>query len=91
MLIEKKIFDNYSSPICSHINVGTGEDLSIKELAVMIKEVVGFKGDIIFDKSKPDGSPRKLLNIKKIKDIGFSPKTTLNDGLKKTYLDYLKL
>ena len=91
MNLEKKIFDNYSSPICSHINVGTGEDLSIKELAVMIKEVVGFKGDIIFDKSKPDGSPRKLLNIKKIKDIGFSPKTTLNDGLKKTYLDYLKL
>ena len=52
--------------MCSHINVGTGQDLTIKELALKIKEVVGYTGELNFDDTKPDGTPRKLLNIKKL-------------------------
>ena len=71
--------------MCSHINVGSGIELSVKELALAIKEVVGFKGEIDFDNTKPDGISRKLLNSKKINDLGFKPKISIKNGLIKTY------
>ncbi len=72
------------------VNVGTGEDLKIKDLAMMIKDIVGFKGDILHDLSKPDGTPRKLLDVSKIKQLGWKPKVSLEEGIKKTYEWYLK-
>lgn len=70
------------------INVGSGEELPVKELALLIRDVVGFKGDIIFDESKPDGAPRKLLDIGKIRKLGWSPKISLEKGIIKTYQWY---
>ena len=73
----------------SHINIGTGVDCTIQELAEAIKKVVGFEGKLIFDTSKPDGTPRKLLNIERIKKLGWKPTITLENGLSATYQWYL--
>jgi len=73
----------------SHLNVGTGEDVTIGELAHLIREVVEYEGELTFDTSKPDGTPRKLLDISKIRSIGWSPQMSLSDGLKATYRWYL--
>ena len=81
------LMDNYDDP--EMINLGSGEDLSIKEMAGLIKDVVGFKGDIIFDKSKPDGMPRKLLDTSRIRKLGWSPRTGLEAGLRQTYEWYV--
>ncbi|MDA9973079.1 GDP-L-fucose synthase [Candidatus Pelagibacter ubique] len=89
MNINKEVYDNYTLPMCSHINVGSGTDLTIKELAETIKEIVGFKGEINFDLSRPDGINRKLLDIKKLNDIGFKSKINLKEGLIKTYQDFI--
>ena len=70
------------------INVGSGEDLSIKELALLIRNVIGFKGEVVFDESKPDGAPRKLLDIGKIRKLGWSPKISLEKGVRQTYQWY---
>ena len=67
------------------INVGTGKDITIKELATTIADVVGFKGEIVWDTSKPNGTPRKVLNIDKIKSLGWNPKVGLREGIEKTY------
>ncbi|MFC1988639.1 GDP-L-fucose synthase family protein [Chloroflexota bacterium] len=67
------------------INIGTGEDISIKKLAGIIKIITGFNGNIVFDKSKFDGTPRKLLDISRISELGWSPKVPLNEGLRETY------
>jgi GDP-L-fucose synthase len=69
----------------SHINIGTGKDCSIKELSRLIRDIVGFKGEIIFDTSKPDGPPRKLLDVSLIDSLGWSAGINLQDGLKCTY------
>lgn len=90
MSIDKKNYDGHTSPMCSHINAGSGIDLSIKELAETIKEVVDFKGEINFDLTKPDGSPRKFLDSKRINSLGFKPEISLKEGLIKTYQDYTK-
>ena len=90
MNIDKKTYDEHTSFMCSHINVGSSKDLTIKELAETIKEVVDFKGEIYFDHTKPDGNPRKLLNSKRINNQGFKPETSLIKGLKKTYQEYIK-
>ena len=90
MNIDKKNYDGHTSPMCSHINAGSGIDLSIKELAEIIKEVVDFKGEINFDLTKPDGSPRKFLDSKRINSLGFKPEISLKEGLIKTYQDYTK-
>tara|TARA_B100000886_G_C20384270_1_gene475315 strand:- start:393 stop:1358 length:966 start_codon:yes stop_codon:yes gene_type:complete len=74
----------------SHINVGSGKDLTIKELAEKIMQVVGFQGKIIFDTSKPDGTPRKLLNVDLINRLGWHHKINLKDGLTQTYEWLLK-
>jgi GDP-L-fucose synthase len=70
-------------------NIGTGKDLTIKELAHIVMEVVGFKGSIIFDTTKPDGTTRKLLNVDKINQLGWTAKTSLRDGIAKAYEDFL--
>ncbi len=70
------------------INVGTGKDISIKELAMTIADVIGYKGDIEWDTSKPNGTPRKVLNVDKIKALGWEPKIELKEGIQKTYQLY---
>ena len=67
------------------INVGTGKDITIKDLAETIADVVGFKGEIVWDTSKPNGTPRKVLNVDKIKSLGWKPKVNLREGIQKTY------
>lgn len=74
----------------SLFNVGTGEDITIRELAETVMDVVEFKGAIVFDSSKPDGTPRKLLNVDRLRNLGWSARTTLRDGLRATYADFLK-
>ena len=90
MNIDKKIYEENSSPMTSHINVGSGEDLSIKELAEIIKEVVNFEGEIKFDPTRPDGSSRKFLDSRKINNLDFKSKISLKEGLVKTYQDFTK-
>lgn len=82
--------DLYKANI-SHINIGTGKDISISELANMISEIIGFSGQIEFDDSKPDGTPRKLLDVSRINNLGWHYKTELLEGIKKTYNWFLKL
>ena len=72
-----------------HINVGTGEDVSIKELFRIVVSVVGFMGNVTWDKTKPNGTPRKVLNIDRIKSLGWEPKIGLREGIEKTYEWYL--
>ena len=71
-----------------HLNVGTGKDISIKNLAESISNIIGYKGGIIWDKSKPDGTYRKLMDNKKLKKIKWKPKISLNVGIKKTISDF---
>lgn len=70
-------------------NVGTGEDVTICELAETVMNVVGFNGEIVFDDSKPDGTPRKLLNVDRMRQLGWQAKTSLRDGIAKAYADFL--
>lgn len=72
------------------VNIGTGLDLSIKDLALLIKEVVGFTGDLVFDTSKPDGTPRKLLDVSKLHTLGWKHRIALQEGLALAYQDFLK-
>ena len=71
------------------INIGTGEDLTIKELALTIANVVGYRGDVIWDTSKPDGTPRKLLNVDRINEMGWKAAIELRHGIESVYADYL--
>ncbi len=80
--------DSVLGPDLAHINVGTGEDLTIQELANLIADVVGFRGQIRFDATKPDGTPRKLLDIGRIRDLGWQANISLQQGLKDTYRWY---
>jgi len=72
------------------LNIGTGEDVTIRELAERVMDVVGFKGDIVFDASKPDGTPRKLLSVERMRALGWSAQTALRDGLVKTYAAFIQ-
>jgi GDP-L-fucose synthase len=71
------------------INIGTGEDLTIRELALTIANVVGYRGDVIWDTSKPDGTPRKLLNVDRINEMGWKAAIELRHGIESVYADYL--
>ena len=77
------LLDGYDSP--ETINVGTGNDLTIRELAEMVADVVGFVGDIVQDTSRPDGTPRKLLDVTRIRATGWEPRIELRDGIESTY------
>jgi len=72
----------------THINIGCGVDLSIHELSEIIKNIVGFKGHIIWDSSKPDGTMQKLLDVSKLKKLGWKYKVTLNEGISMVYKKY---
>jgi len=85
MNITRSQYESVTSPMESHINVGTGVDCTIAELATTIAKVVGYKGDIAWDVEKPDGAPRKLLNVEKISSLGWRANTSLDAGLTKTY------
>lgn len=81
------LLENYDSE--EIVNIGVGEDLSIAELAAIVCEVVGFEGEIVYDSSKPDGTPRKLVNVGKINRLGWHAKTGLHDGIEQTYQWFL--
>ena len=82
------LLENYDSP--EIINVGCGEDISIRELAELICDVVGFKGELAWDASKPDGTPRKLLDVTKLRGLGWRPTIPLREGIARTYDWFVK-
>ncbi len=87
--------DVYSSLLTAQsspalINIGTGEEVSIRELALLVKETVGFDGDLVFDTSKPDGTPRKLIDVSRLRSLGWRHRIGLREGLRSTYEWYLK-
>ncbi|NEU09101.1 GDP-L-fucose synthase [Flavihumibacter sp. R14] len=81
------LMQTYSEP--SLINIGTGEDITIKDLALLIKDIVGFEGELIFDSSKPDGTPRKLMDVSKLHSRGWKHRVELPEGIKMAYADFL--
>ena len=81
------LMQTYNEP--NLINIGTGEDLSIKDLALLIKKVTGFEGELVFDSSKPDGTPRKLMDVSKLHALGWKHQIELEEGLKLAYHDFL--
>ena len=87
--IDQKVYQETTNMMLSHINIGTGQDITIRELAESIKKTINYKGDLFFDNSKPDGPPRKLLNISKLKSLGWSPSISLKEGLELSYKDYV--
>lgn len=82
------LMEKYSG--LGHLNVGSGKEVTIKELAELVKEVVGFEGGLVWDSSKPDGTPRKLMDSSKLAGLGWTPKVSLKDGLVDTYKWYLE-
>jgi len=86
----RSIYQSNTKPMLSHINVGTGRDVTIRELAKLMKKVTDFKGEIVFDKSKPDGAPRKLVDVSRLSNMGWTFNISLEEGLAKTYNWYLK-
>lgn len=90
MELDKKVYNQYTEPMQGHINVGFGSDLTIKELAETIGSAVGYQGQINFDVTKPDGTPKKLMSSDKLKNMGWEPKISLDDGLRVAYEDFLK-
>lgn len=83
--LEFSTYQEYITPMMSHINIGTNEEVSIFQLANTIKEIVGYNGQLLFDKSQPDGTPRKLLDSQKLNKLGWKSKIGLNQGIKITY------
>ena len=88
--LDFKTYKKHINPMLSQINVGSGKDMTINELAMEIKKVVGYNGNIIFDTKKPDGAQRKLLDVSLIKKLGWSPKVSLRKGLKFSYDEFIK-
>jgi GDP-L-fucose synthase len=89
MNLDKPVYDDHTEPMLSHINVGFGEDLAIRELAALIAETTCYKGNIVFDSTKPDGTLRKLMDSSRLKNLGWSPEITLKEGLKLAYQDFV--
>lgn len=81
------LMQNYNE--AGFLNVGVGHDISIKDLALLIKEIIGFEGEIVFDSSKPDGTPRKLMDVSKLSALGWKYQTALADGIRLAYADFL--
>jgi GDP-L-fucose synthase len=89
MNLDKNIYDKQTEPMLSHINVGFGSDVTIKDLATTISEVVDYQGDIDFDSTKPDGTVRKLMDSSRLNVLGWQAQVNLKDGLFLAYQDYL--
>jgi len=83
-------YQRHTEPMLSHLNVGYGEDVTIGDLAHLMRGVTGYRGDVVFDVSKPDGAPRKLLDSSKLRSLGWRPRINLEDGLADAYEDYLR-
>ncbi len=90
MELNWKTYEAFSRPQCSHINIGTGEDCTIRELAETVQSVADFKGDLVFDTTMPDGTPRKLLDVTRLKKLGWQPSIPLHKGLETVYQWYLE-
>ncbi|WP_445366474.1 GDP-L-fucose synthase [Methylomonas sp. BW4-1] len=90
MALGKEQYQSCTEPMLSHLNVGTGEDVTVRELAETIQDVVGFQGQISWDSTKPDGTPRKLMDVSKLKSLGWQPKIPLKTGLELTYRWFLE-
>lgn len=82
------LMQNYESD--QTINIGTGKDLTIRDLAICIQEIVGYHGQLTFDKTKPDGTPRKLLDVSKLTELGWQAQTSLSEGIRLAYHDFLQ-
>ena len=80
------VIKHYSAP--GFLNVGTGRDVTIREFAQIVSDVVGYGGEIVFDTSRPDGPPQKLLDVSKLKALGWTEKTSLSEGLSAAYADF---
>jgi len=91
MGLDKKIYDQHTKPMQSHINVGSGEDIQIMDLAEKIRVVVGFQGKISFDPQMPDGSPQKLMDSARINGLGWKASTNIDDGLLVAYQKFLQV
>ena len=89
MNLAQDVYAANTDPMHSHINVGTGQDVTIAELARLVGETVGYQGRIVFDASKPDGTPRKLLDVSKLAGLGWRASTPLAEGLRRAYAAYL--
>jgi GDP-L-fucose synthase len=89
MNLSKAVYDQHTKPMLSHINVGYGDDVSIRELALAVRETVGYGGAIIFDITKPDGTPRKLMDSSRLNALGWKARVSLEAGLKAAYQDFL--
>jgi len=90
MELDKTVYDAHTQTMLSHINVGTGHDLTVAELASKVRRVVGYQGEVEFDREMPDGAPRKLMDSSRINNLGWSASTALEDGLAAAYQDFLK-
>ncbi len=88
--LELKTYKQNTQPMLSHINVGTGTDVTIMKLAETIKKVVGYMGKIVFDHNKPDGTMRKLMDVERLSQLGYLTSTSLKTGLELTYMDFLQ-
>jgi GDP-L-fucose synthase len=89
MELDSDTYARNTEPMLSHINIGTGEDLSIRDLATTIGQIVGYQGRIAFDTTKPDGTPRKLMDVGRLQSLGWRAQTGLRDGLALAYADFL--
>lgn len=89
MNLDNETYQKETSPMLSHINVGTGVDCTIRELVETVAKVIGYQGKVEFDATKPDGAPRKLLNVSRLERLGWKAKTSLEDGLNMTYQWFL--
>ncbi len=90
MDLDKSIYDQQTEPMCSHINVGYGADVTIAELANAVGAAVGYQGNIDFDPTKPDGTPRKWMDSSRLNRLGWNPLVNLNDGLELAYQEFLQ-
>jgi GDP-L-fucose synthase len=87
--LDEEVYQANTEPMLSHINVGTGIDETIREMAEIIKQVVGFEGGLTFDTTKPDGAPRKLIDTSRLENMGWKYSVDLKEGLERTYGWYL--
>ncbi len=87
--LDKSAYQQHTDEMLSHINVGTGQDCTIRELALTVAQITGYEGDVVFDESKPDGAPRKLMDVSRLRSMGWSSKIGLEEGLRSTYSWYL--
>ncbi|WP_454902759.1 GDP-L-fucose synthase family protein [Variovorax gossypii] len=89
MNLPQAVYAHHTTPMCGHINLGTGEDVSIAELAALVRDVTGYEGDIRYDATQPDGAPRKLLDVTRAAAIGWRATVPLAEGLRRAYAAYL--